>query len=167
MLGIKDNVIFSKDRIGFPEMNSLYNMCDTIVNRSCNEGFGLPTLEMAMCGKPIIVLKTGGLTRQVEDPDTGEQFGIGLNPEVRTMVGNHMVPYIYEDFVSHETLRDSFMKMFEMPTEEREALGRRAMERVKREYDINKVVSEWDRTLEDTTSKWKNNLINKWSITQL
>lgn len=167
MLGVKDNIVFSKDRIGFQEMNSLYNTCDTIVNRSCNEGFGLPTLEMMMCGKPIIAIKTGGLTRQVEDPDTGEQFGIGLDPEVRTMVGNHMVPFIYEDFVSHETLRDSFMKMFEMPVEEREALGKRAMERARREYNINDVVSQWDRTLEDTMSNWKNNLRNKWSITEL
>lgn len=66
LLGIKDNIVFSKDRIGFQDMNTLYNVCDTIVNRSCNEGFGLPTLEMMMCGKPIIALKTGGLTRQVE-----------------------------------------------------------------------------------------------------
>lgn len=167
MLGVRDNVVFSKDRIGFQEMNLLYNVCDTIVNRSCNEGFGLPTLEMMMCGKPIIAIKTGGLTRQVEDPETGEQYGVGLDPEVRTMVGNHMVPYIYEDFISHETLKNAFMKMYEMPPEEREALGKKAMERARKEYDISKVISEWDRTLMETMSNWKNNLVNKWSLTEL
>lgn len=167
ILGVKDNVAFSKDRIGFNEMKLLYNACDTIVNRSCNEGFGLPTLEMAMCGKPIIAIKTGGLTRQVEDPETGEQFGIGMDPEVRTMVGNHMVPYIYEDFVSHETLRDAFMKMYEMGSDGREELGKKAMERVKKEYSLNKMVSDWDNSLEKVIKDWKESNISKWKVTEL
>lgn len=167
MLGIKDNIIFSKERIGFHEMKALYNMCDTIVNRSCNEGFGLPTLEMMMCGKPIIALKTGGLTRQVEDPETGEQFGIGLDPEVRTMIGNHMVPYIYEDFVSHETVSKAFMKMFDMGPEERERLGIRAMERAKKEYSMDRVIKDWDRTLSETIDNWKSEPNKTWTVKSL
>jgi glycosyltransferase involved in cell wall biosynthesis len=167
MLGIKDNIIFSKERIGFHEMKALYNMCDTIVNRSCNEGFGLPTLEMMMCGKPIIALKTGGLTRQVEDPETGEQFGIGLDPEVRTMIGNHMVPYIYEDFVSHETVSKAFMKMFDMGPEERERLGTRAMERAKKEYSMDRVIKDWDRTLTETIDNWKSTPNKTWTVKSL
>jgi len=167
VLGVRDNVMFSKDRIGFNEMNLLYNSCDTIINRSCNEGFGLPTLEMMMCGKPIIVIKTGGLTRQVEDPETGEQFGIGMDPEVRTMVGNHMVPYIYEDFVSHETVRDAFMKMYEMGAEEREKLGLRARERALKEYSMKKMISDWDSTIEQTIDKWKSGEIKRWRKTEL
>jgi glycosyltransferase involved in cell wall biosynthesis len=167
LLGIRENIVFSKDRIGFNEMRSLYNMCDTIVNRSCNEGFGLPTLEMMMCGKPIIALKTGGLTRQVEDPDTGEQFGIGMDPEVRTMVGNHMVPYIYEDFVSHKTVTNAFMKMYELGPEEREALGNRAMERAKKEYNLKNVVSEWDRTLTETIDKWNSKIEPRWKVSEI
>jgi glycosyltransferase involved in cell wall biosynthesis len=121
---------------------------------------------MAMCGKPVIAIKTGGLTRQVEDPDSGEQVGIGLDPEVRTMVGNHMVPYIYEDFISHETLRDAFIKMYKMGPESRESLGRKAMERVQKEYDLSKVVSSWDESLEKTIKLWKNNP-SRWRITEL
>lgn len=166
MAGVRDNVVFSKDRIGFNEMRSLYSSCDTIVNRSTNEGFGLPTLEAMMCGKPIISIKTGGLTRQVEDPDTGEQFGIGLDPEVKTLVGNHMVPYIYEDFISIETLRDAFMKMYDMGPEAREKLGMRAMERARKEYDLNKVISDWDRTLESTINNWKTSN-KRWRVKEL
>jgi glycosyltransferase involved in cell wall biosynthesis len=148
-------------------MKLLYNSCDTIVNRSCNEGFGLPTLEAMMCGKPIIALKTGGLTRQVEDPDTGEQFGIGLDPEVRTLVGNHMVPYIYEDFVSHKKLSEAFMKMHDMGSEARDELGRKAMVRARREYNMNKMVSDWDSSLEKTIEKWKSGVNPKWAVTEL
>lgn len=169
MLGIKEHVVFSKERIGFNEMKSLYNVCDTIVNRSCNEGFGLPTLEAMMCGKPIIALKTGGLTRQVEDPETGEHYGIALDPEVRSLVGNQMVPYIYEDFVSHETLRNAFVKMYDLGPEKREELGRKAMLRARKDYSLKKMVSEWDRTLSTTINKWKDpNIDNgKWKAVEL
>lgn len=166
LLDVKENVVFSKERIGFNEMRALYNISDTIVNRSCNEGFGLPTLEMMMCGKPIIAIKTGGLTRQVEDPETGEQYGVGMDVDVRTLIGNHMVPYIYEDFVSHEKLKDAYMKMYAMGPEERERIGKKAMERAKREYNMDKVISDWDTSLTKTIDEWKNKR-DRWSVTEL
>lgn len=155
MLGVKDTVVFSKERIGFGEMRTLYGVCDTIVNRSSNEGFGLPTLEAMMCGKPIIAIKTGGLTRQVVDHETGDEHGIALEPEVRSMVGNHMVPYIYEDFVSHKTVTNAFMKMYEMGPEARKELGLKAAEYANKNYDMSQVVSQWDATLESTIDKWR------------
>ena len=164
MLRIKDNVVFSKDRIGFHEMKALYNVCDTVVNRSCNEGFGLPTLEAMMCGKPIITIKTGGLTRQVENPETKEQYGIGIEPEVKTMVGNHMVPYIYEDFISHETLANAFMQMYEMGPSGREKLGNKALNYARQNYDVKKVVADWDRTLTETMSNWRK---PRWKVVEL
>ena len=167
LLGIRDHVVFSKDRIGFNEMRSLYCVCDTIVNRSCNEGFGLPTLEAMMCGKPIIAIKTGGLTRQVEHPQTGEQFGIGMDPEVRTMVGNHMVPYIYEDFVSHKTVTSAFIKMYEMGSDERERIGARAAIRAREDYNLDRVISDWDSSLERTIEKFKNGENKKWKVTTI
>lgn len=167
MLGVKDSVVFSKERVGFPEMNALYSICDTVINRSCNEGFGLPTLEATMCGKPIVVLKTGGLTRQVEDPDTKEQYGIGLDPEVRSMVGNHSVPYIYEDYVSHETFANAIMQMHDLGPEEREKLGLKAMERAKKEYNMKNVVSMWDQTLTKTIDDWSAKKNNRWKKIEL
>jgi len=169
MLGIKDHIVFSKERIGFNEMKCLYNVCDTVVNRSCNEGFGLPTLEAMMCGKPIIAIKTGGLTRQVENPETGEQYGIALDPDVRCLVGNQMVPYIYEDFISHETLKKAFMDMYEFGPEKREEIGRRAMERARTEYSMKNVISSWDETLTKTINNWKDPNFDKglWKAVEL
>lgn len=167
LLGIKDSVIFSKERIGFNEMRALYGVCDTIVNRSSNEGFGLPTLEAMMCGKPIIAIKTGGLTRQVENPETGEQNGIALEPEVKSLVGNHAVPYIYEDFVSHKTLADAFMKMYEMGPEKRAEIGNRAMNYARQNYNLEEVIKKWDETLEKTIENWKIKRGNDWRHIEL
>lgn len=166
MLNIKENVVFSKDRVGFAEMNSLYNISDTIVNRSCNEGFGLPTLEMMMTGRPIIALKTGGLTRQVEDHETGEQYGIALEPENRSLVGNQLVPYIYEDFVSHETVSRALMQMYEMGPAGREALGARALEHARKDYDLKRLVNDWDASLTGLVNGWKNGR-DRWQAIEI
>ena len=162
-LDVKDHVIFSNKRVNFQEMNVIYNVFDTIVNRSSNEGFGLPTLEMMMCGKPIIAIKTGGLTRQVEDPETGLQNGIGLDPEIKSLVGNQMVPYIYEDFISHRTLADAFMKMYEMGPEKRKELGLKAMQYAHKNYSIDKMVSDWDNSLSSLIDEWKSGKIRRWT----
>lgn len=164
---VEKNILFSKNRINFEEMSLLYNTFDTIVNRSCNEGFGLPTLESMMCGKPIITIKTGGLTRQVENIETGEQYGIGLAPETRCLVGNQMVPYIYEDFITHETLANACMKMYEMGPEARKELGLKAMAHAHADYDINNMVKSWDETLSKSIEEWKSNRPKLWSHTEV
>lgn len=155
MLHLKNDIIFSKDRIGFPEMNGLYNISDVIINRSCNEGFGLSVLEAKMAEKPVIAIKTGGLTRQVEDHQTGVQYGVALEPEVRALVGNQLVPYIYEDFVSHETTAKAMMQIYEMGPEKRAELGAQSRAHALRDYNIVNIVKQWDETLTSLTEKWK------------
>ena len=169
MLGIKDNVVFSKERISFHDMRNLYNVCDTIVNRSSAEGFGLPTLEAMMCGKPIVVIKTGGLTRQVEDHETGYQYGIGMEPDLKTMVGNLGVPYIWEDFVKHETLTKALVDMYEMGPEKREEIGKHALEHARRDYDIDKMVSDWDKSLTKTIDDWQvgKRTTTRWMVKEI
>lgn len=155
MLGVQDNVLFSKDRTGFNEMKVIYNIVDFIVSASCAEGFGLSVLEGKMCGKPAVSIKTGGLTRQVEDHKTGEHYGIAITPEVKCLVGNQSIPYIYEDFASHQTYANAYMKMYEMGVEGRRALGRKALAHAHREYNMVDMISKWDETLTDVMTKWE------------
>ena len=166
MLEIKDSVFFSKNRIEFGDMNKLYNACDTVVNRSCNEGFGLSTLEAMMCAKPIIAIKTGGLTRQVEDLETGEQFGIGLNPDASSLVGNQLVPFIYEDYVTHEALANAFMEMYEWGPEKRKQVGLRALDHARKDYNIDNVIKAWDETLTKLVDTWQDNR-KTWEINKI
>lgn len=156
LLGISDNVIFSKDRTGFLEMNTLYNMCDTLVNASSAEGFGLPVLEAKMCAKPVIAVKTGGLTKQVVDDVTGKEYGVAMTPDARSIVGTQgQVHWIYEDIVSHKTLTASYMKMYEMGHDVRKQLGLDAMEHARTNYDVDNLIKRWDETLTDTIENWR------------
>jgi glycosyltransferase involved in cell wall biosynthesis len=162
--GIKDNIIYSNNRIGFQEMNVMYNVCDVQLNKSSAEGFGLPILEGKLAGLPAITLKTGGLTQQIEDQETGFQYGIGLEPEVKTLAGNHGVPMIYEDFVSNETYADAIMRMFEMSQEDRIILGQKCIEHAKKNYSYPDLISKWDLSIEHTLNNWKYNRIHQITI---
>lgn len=154
VLGIQKNVVFSTDRVPFEQMNMLYNAVDFCVNISANEGFGLSTLEAMLTGKPIIALKTGGLTQQVVNDDNSEN-GIALEPEVRNLVGSQLVPYIYEDHVSNETVASAFMKLYEAGPEGRKALGQRAKEYSTKKYNHKKTINDWDCSLMNTIDNWK------------
>lgn len=152
--GLRDNVVFSKERVSFEQMSVVYNVSDVVINTSCNEGFGLSVLEGLYCGKPAIVIKTGGLTRQVVDWQTGEEYGVALDPDVKCLVGSQLVPYIYEDFVSHQTRADAIWKVYEWGPERRKEVGERGRQYALKEFSMERLVGEWDRTLWKTLEEW-------------
>ena len=94
-------------------------------------------------------------------------YGIGLDPDVKSLVGNQNVPYIFEDLVSHKTLADAFMKMHEMDPTARKELGIKAMNHAHRDYDLDKVISDWDSTLGNLINEWKTNPKQTWTHTEL
>lgn len=153
--GLTRNVAFSTDRVDFKQMNALHNISDFCINISCNEGFGLGTLEAMMCAKPIIALKTGGMTRQVEDHRDGSHNGIGLEPDVRNLVGSQLVPYIYEDHISNDKVANSIMEMYEWGSEKRKQIGQKALSYVKSEFSLQRTIEDWDKTLTETIATWK------------
>ena len=154
-LELHKNVFFSSDRLDFDKMNILYNISDFCFNISYAEGFGLSTLEAMNAGKPIIALKTGGLTRQVIDHRDGSENGIALEIECKSLVGSQQVPYIYEDYVSNETVASSFLKLYEMESEEREALGKKAREYALSEFSTEATIDLWHDSLTNICNSWR------------
>lgn len=163
MLGISDSVVFSPERIDFPKMNVLHNISDACINVSYAEGFGLSTLEAMQCGKPVIALKTGGLTRQVVDHRDGSENGVSLPVEFQTMVGSQQVPFIYEDYCSAETTAKAILKLYEMSDSEREMLGEKARNYALSQFGLKTTIDDWDRTLTNLTENWKNNF-SPWEV---
>ncbi len=156
LFGVQDSVVFSTDRIDFEKMNVLHNISDACINISYAEGFGLSTLEAMQCGRPIIAVKTGGLTRQVVDHRDGSENGIALPVEFKTCVGSQFVPYIYEDYTSNETIANAIEKLYRMDPSERKKLGEKARAYVKDEFSYKTTIDRWHETLNDTIGNWKN-----------
>ena len=155
LLDLKDNIIFSTQRVGFDEMNLLHNCADCYINISYAEGFGLGTLEAMQTGTPIIATKTGGMTRQVVDHRDGTENGVALDVEMQSLVGSQNVPYIYEDYVSTDTVSKAIRKIYDMSPEERESLGQKCMSYVKDEFNFQNTIDMWHNTLLKTVENWK------------
>lgn len=166
-LGLRDNVAFSINPLNHNEMNQLYNMSDCVVNISKAEGLGLSILTGLQIGKPVIGLKTGGMTRQLIDYRDGFEHGVALEPVERSLIGSQMVPYIYEDIVGKKDLAEAFYKVYKYTPEEKELIGKRSMEYVNFEMNLDNVVAEWNRTLEDTIIQFKNGKFPLWELVPL
>lgn len=167
-LGILDNVKFSRDRLGFEQMNALHNISDGCINIAFAEGFGLATLEAMQVGKPIIASKTGGLTRQVVDHRDGSENGFALDIKTKSLVGSQGVPYIYEDYCSTEDAADAIYKLFSMSAEERSALGEKARSYVQQEFSIQKTIDLWHDSLMELVNDWQagNRKVSRYTITE-
>ena len=166
MLGVQDNVYFSRDRIEFEKMNVLYNICDFCINTSYAEGFGLSTLESMLTGTPIIAPKTGGLTRQVVDHRDGTHNGVACDIDLKTLVGSQTVPYIYEDYVKNENIADAMFELFELKNNDKKAwkeLENKVENYARSEFSYQKTVDLWHDTLKETIDNFKNKKVD-WDI---
>ena len=126
-------------------------MADCTINISDAEGFGLSTLESLSCGTPIIVNMTGGLQEQVTDGK--EWFGIGIEPASKAIIGSQDVPYIYEDRLNKEEFIDALRKIYSMPEEERDELGRKGAEYVHKNYNFKDFNQKWIDIMDSVVSK--------------
>ena len=116
------------------------------------------------CGRAIIALKTGGLTRQVIDHRDGTENGVALPVEMQSLVGSQSVPYIYEDYCSAQTTAEAIMRLYEMGHDGRRALGRKAREYALSEFSLERTVSDWDRTLTELTDSWREARPRQWEV---
>lgn len=183
---VSECLLVSESRVPPEIINGFYNSADVTVNIANNEGFGLSTLESLMAGTPIVVNMTGGLQFQigpwwkdaVSDPKVSQEdltdlarrswrknpdtfFGIPVFPETRSCTGSQQIPYIYDDRVSHESVKAALQSLYTMGKERREMLGKAGAEWARREFNLSKMISDWDSTLTKTILKWRNDVSRK------
>ena len=137
----KGQVLFSRDKIDEVKMATLYNLADITVNISDAEGFGLSCLESLACETPVIAVKTGGLQEQITDGKN--EFGVGIEPSSKQMVGSQLVPYVMEDRISKDDFLAAMMKMYEMDKKERKKLGTMGRKHVEKNYNFDNFNKSW------------------------
>tara|TARA_R110000796_G_scaffold47751_5_gene114643 strand:+ start:26627 stop:27877 length:1251 start_codon:yes stop_codon:yes gene_type:complete len=135
-------VLFSREKVQATDLAMMYNVADVTLNIADAEGFGLATLESLSCGTPIIITLTGGLQDQISDGET--DFGVGIEPSSKAIIGSQTVPYIYEDRINKEDFLDALTKIYEMSVTDREALGQQAREWTQKEFSFDTFVQRWD-----------------------
>jgi glycosyltransferase involved in cell wall biosynthesis len=158
VLGIKENVFFSKDRLEFDKMNILYNLSDFCLNISYAEGFGLSTLEAMMTGTPIAAVKTGGLTRQVVDHRDGTENGVAFDVDTKALVGSQTVPYIYEDYANNENIAKGLKKLYDTISDEngKKELSDKVWEYAHTQFKYQNAIDDWHNSMLKTIENFKN-----------
>ena len=66
-----------------------------------------------------------------------------------------MVPYIYEDYVSTDTIADAIYRMYKMTSEERKSLGKKARSYVQSEFALQTTIDLWHDSLLDLVNNYK------------
>ena len=162
-------IILSKEKVPPKVLSFMYNMADCTINISDAEGFGLGTLESLACGTPIIVNMTGGLQEQVTDGE--EWFGIGIEPASKAIIGSLDVPYIREDRLNKEEFIEALKKIYNMSKEEREELGRKGAEHVRKNYNFEDFKNRWIELLDsvhENHGSWENRKGYKtWEVKEI
>ena len=70
------------------------------------------------------------------------------------------MPYIYEDYVSNDSVAQGLRKIFDLNSDERKALRKKVHSYANTEFSYNKTVDLWHDSLLNTINKFKT--YRKW-----
>jgi glycosyltransferase involved in cell wall biosynthesis len=143
------NIVFTPGKLDVKQLNYLYNMADTQILLTSNEGWGLSLTEALLTGTPIIANVTGGMQDQMRfefedgtwvnfDADfpsnhrgTYKKHGkwaFPVYPSNISIVGSPPTPYIFDDRCRWEDAAERLMEVYNLSKEERETRGLAGME---------------------------------------
>jgi len=124
-------------------MNWLYNLADTCILLTSNEGWGLSLTEAILVGIPIIANVTGGMQDQMRFTKDGKwidfdadfpsnhrgtykehgEWAFPVYPTSRSIVGSVPTPYIYDDRCEAEDAAKQIEATYNLTPEERKVKG--------------------------------------------
>ena len=139
--GFMDNVVFTHGKFAATQMNWLYNMSDTQILLSSNEGWGLSLTEALLTGTPIVANVTGGMQDQMRFSNNGKWVELDENfpsnhrgtykecgnwvkpvfPTSRSLQGSPKTPYIWDDRCNPEDAAEAILYWYNNPN--RKELG--------------------------------------------
>ena len=144
----KYNIIFVPEKLDAAKMNFLYNMTDSQILLTSNEGWGLALTEAMLVGNPIIANVTGGMQDQmrfVKDSKWVEfdaefpsnhngtlkehgEWAFPVYPTNRSIQGSPITPYIWDDRCTAEDAAKQIKAVYSLSKDERKAKGMKGRE---------------------------------------
>jgi glycosyltransferase involved in cell wall biosynthesis len=137
-------IYFSTEKLNNKQLNQLYNLADTQILLTSNEGWGLSLTEAILAGTVIIANVTGGMQDQMGFEDefgnwytpspeipsnhTGRYKNHGVwafpvFPTNRSIQGSPKTPYIWDDRCNAEDAAVQIGKVYALDRTERKELG--------------------------------------------
>ena len=159
-LGIKQNIIYTMNRVSRNFIPYLINACDIYAAPSRLEGFGMPQVEAGACGKPVIGIKAMGMLDTLIHGKTALLAAVAQEVLMReTILGSesgyeerhhHLFgqPRTVDYRASVHDIANYLMDLMENP-ELRIRLGQAARERVVENYDYRKIAKRFVEIVEE------------------
>tara|TARA_Y100000114_G_scaffold114540_1_gene108572 strand:+ start:1704 stop:3143 length:1440 start_codon:yes stop_codon:yes gene_type:complete len=145
----KNNIKIIDSKLNEKQLNWLYNLADTQILLTSNEGWGLTITEAILAGTPIIANVTGGMQDQmrfVDDKDNwftpsrdipsnhrgtfkkhGE-WAFPVYPTSRSIQGSPPTPYIYDDRCKWEDAMERIKECYKLGKKELKRRGLKGRE---------------------------------------
>ena len=170
------NVYFSQDRLNPEQMNLLYNIADTNILISSNEGWGLSLTEAMMSGTMIIPNVTGGMQDQCRFEDENGnwidfdsefpsnhrgtykkcgKWAVPVFPSNISLAGSPTTPYIFDDRCSPDDAAEAIAEVYNLGQEERTKRGLAGREwamskeaKMSADFMVKNITEAIDETLE-------------------
>lgn len=137
------NVHFTGGMFDQTRMNWLYNLADTCILLTSNEGWGLSLTEALLTGTPIIANVTGGMQDQMRFVKDGVwmdfdadfpsnhrgtyrkhgEWAFPVYPTSRSLVGSVPTPYIFDDRCEPEDAAQMIEEVYLLGNTERKRRG--------------------------------------------
>ena len=137
------NVYFTGGMLDQTRMNWLYNLADTCILLTSNEGWGLSLTEALLTGTPIIANVTGGMQDQMRFVKDGVwmdfdadfpsnhrgtykehgEWAFPVYPTSRSLVGSVPTPYIFDDRCEPEDAAQMIEEVYLLGSKERKRRG--------------------------------------------
>jgi len=159
-LGIKQNIIYTMNRVSRNFMPYLINACDIYAAPSRLEGFGMPQVQAGACAKPVIGIKAMGMLDTLIHGKTALLAEVAQEVLIReTILGSesgyeerhrHIFdkPRTVDYRASVHDIANYLMDLMENP-ELRIGLGQAARERVVENYDYRKIAKRFVEIVEE------------------
>ena len=106
------------------------------------------------------------LTKQVLNSKTKKANGVALDIDLKTLVGSQTVPYIYEDYVSSQTISTGIMKLYKMNKKEKTRLSKQVLSYARETFNHQSTIDQWHDTMLKTHKKFKENK-QKWNLIEI